>query len=142
MPTDSKVKQLNSFEIVVESLQEGEQTHPMQAMLAGAIAQLTHKMVKAKQIGNTLFFTILGDSSSGYLGSYNADTEERFVENTRGMLIYCQKKLKLKHLVVDADTNEEVRVFNLVMKNPPIKIHQDSGTSSDGRTQFVLTLGG
>jgi hypothetical protein len=143
MPTDSQQKKLNSFEIVVESLQEGEQTHPMQAMLAGAIAQLTHENVKPKQIGNTLFYTISGDGNSAYLSSYNADTKKRFIENAREMFVYCQKKLKLKRLVVDADTPEEVQVFNSIMQNLSIKnMHSVTMKNKDGRTQFVLTLGG
>jgi hypothetical protein len=142
MPTDSKVKQLNSFEIVVESLQQGEQKHPMQAMLAGAIAQLTHKLVKTKQIGNTLFYVINGDNKTGYFAVYNADVEERFINNTIEMFSYCQKKLKLKHLVVEADTPEEVKVFNLVIKQLPSKnIHHESEKTENGKTQFVLTLG-
>ena len=64
------------------------------------------------------------------------------VKNTIEMFSYCKKKLKLKHLVVEADTPEEVKVFNLVIKQLPSKnIYHESEKTEDGKTQFVLTLG-
>ena len=88
MPTDSKVKKLNSFEIVVHDLQENPQPHPFDVMLAAAISQLTHKGVKTKQINNTLFQLIMGDNKTAYLSLYNADTPKRLIENIREVAVY------------------------------------------------------
>ena len=143
MLVDSKQQKLDPSRIVMVWLRDNpDQPHPLPAMMAGILDELSQPNVQTKQFGNTLFEVIMGDGDQAFFKAFNADTGPNFVDNGKLFVVWARKVLQLKTLVTEFDDPSLERIFKIISMNPPMPdmgyqvMHMQSG-----KIRIVLNLG-
>ena len=143
MLVDSKQQKLDPSRIVMVWLRDNpDQPHPLPAMMAGILDELSQPNVQTKQFGNTLFEVIMGDGDQAFFKAFNADTGPNFVDNSKLFVVWARKVLQLKTLVTEFDDPSLERIFKIISMNPPMPdmgyqvMHMQSG-----KIRIVLNLG-
>ena len=143
MITDSHVKKLNTMEIVTTFLQSNPQPHPMQVMLPAIIAELSSPGAKIKQIGNTLFEIIPGKDGAAFFKAFNADTNPRFLENSKQFVVMARRVMGFKQLVTQFKDPSLERLFKIISLNPPMPgMGYKVQNLKSGEIRIILNLGG
>lgn len=143
MITDSHVKKLNTMEIVTTFLQSNPQPHPMQVMLPAIISELSSPGVKTKQIGNTLFEIHTGKDGVAFFKAFNADTNPRFLENSKQFVVMAKRVMGLNHLVTQFKDPSLERLFKIISLNPPMPgMGYKVQNLENGDIRIILNLGG
>lgn len=143
MFVDSKQEKLNASQIVMVWLKNNpNQPHPLPAMMAGILRELSDPKVKTKQFGNTLFEVIMGDGDQAFFKAFNADTGENFVDNSKLFTVWARKVLNLKVLVTEFEDEALEKLFKIISMNPPMPGMGYQVMKTDtGKTRIVLNLG-
>ena len=143
MITDSHVKKLNTMEIVTTFLQSNPQPHPMQVMLPAIISELSSPGVKTKQIGNTLFEIMPGKDGVAFFKAFNADTNPRFLENSKQFVVMARRVMGFKQLVTQFKDPSLERLFKIISLNPPMPgMGYKVQNLKSGEIRIILNLGG
>lgn len=143
MFVDSKQEKLNASQIIMVWLKNNpNQPHPLPAMMAGILQELSDPKVKTKQFGNTLFEVIMGDGDQAFFKAFNADTGENFVDNSKLFTVWARKVLNLKVLVTEFEDEALEKLFKIISMNPPMPGMGYQVMKTDtGKTRIVLNLG-
>ena len=143
MITDSHVKKLNTMEIVTTFLQSNPQPHPMQVMLPAIIAELSSPGAKTKQIGNTLFEIHPGKDGVAFFKAFNADTNPRFLENSKQFVVMARRVMGFKQLVTQFKDPSLERLFKIISLNPPMPgMGYKVQNLKSGEIRIIVNLGG
>lgn len=98
---DSKQRELNTFEIVHTAIEDaGDTSTPMQAQLAGIMAELSHKGSEVKQFGNTLFVAHPAPDRKALVRAFNADTATNFVQNMQDFGTFAYQDLGIDTIFI------------------------------------------
>lgn len=142
MITDSQVKKLNTMQIVTTFLETNPQPHPMQVMLPAIISELSSPGVKTKQIGNTLFEIMPGKDGVAFFKAFNADTNPRFLENSKQFVVMARRVMGLNHLVTQFKDPSLERLFKIISLNPPMPgMGYKVQNLENGDIRIILNLG-
>lgn len=143
MFVDSKQEKLNASQIVMVWLRNNpKQPHPLPAMMAGILQELSDPKVKTKQFGNTLFEVIMGDGDQAFFKAFNADTGENFVDNSKLFTVWARKVLNLKVLVTEFEDEALEKLFKIISMNPPMPgMGYQVMKTNTGKTRILLNLG-
>ena len=143
MFVDSKQEKLNASQIVMVWLKSNpNQPHPLPAMMAGILQELSDPKVKTKQFGNTLFEVIMGDGDQAFFKAFNADTGENFVDNSKLFTVWARKVLNLRTLVTEFEDEALEKLFKVISMNPPMPgMGYQVMKTNTGKTRIVLNLG-
>lgn len=143
MFVDSKKEELNPSQIVMVWLRNNpNQPHPLPAMMAGILDELSQPNVKTKQFGNTLFELITGDDDKAFFKAFNADTGENFVENSKLFCVWAKKMVGLNTLVTEFDDPSIEKLFKIISMQPPMPgMGYQVMKTNTGKTRIVLNLG-
>jgi hypothetical protein len=139
---DSSKQKLNIGQIIPIYLKNTEQPKSPEVMLPAIISELSQPNVKTKQIGNTVFETIMGDGDQAFFKAFNADTGPKFVDNSKQYVVYASRILKLKILVTEFNDPALVQLFKIISMNPPMpKMGYKVYKTQNGGFRVVLNLG-
>lgn len=143
MFVDSKQEKLNASQIIMVWLKNNpNQPHPLPAMMAGILQELSDPKVKTKQFGNTLFEVIMGDGDQAFFKAFNADTGENFVDNSKLFTVWARKVLNLKVLVTEFEDEALEKLFKIISMNPPMPgMGYQVMKTNTGKTRILLNLG-
>lgn len=142
MVVNSKQQKLNVSQIIMLWLKDNPQPQPDKVILPAIIAELSHANVQTKQIGNTVFETIIGQNQNAFVKAFNADTGANFVDNTKMFLVYAKRVLGLKDLVTqfsDPVIEQLIKIISMNFPMPGMKYKIQRLKS--GETRIILNLG-
>jgi hypothetical protein len=117
---DSKKEKLNSFEIVHAAIEDaGDTETPLQAQLAGIMAELTMPTAKVQQFGNTLFVAHVASKSEALVRAFNADTATNFIANMRDFCDYVYKDLGVDTIYIPGmEDSQLARLIHVLFSRP------------------------
>ena len=139
---DSKKKTLNSAQIVVIALKNTKSEYPLEVALPAILTEMSQPNSEVKQIGNTLFSVLKGESGQGFFKALNADTAANYVANSKEFCVWAHDELGLRILVTEFVGHEIAQLFKAISRNPPLPdmgyqtFHMESGA-----TRIALKLG-
>lgn len=140
---DSRKQKLNSGQIITLWIQNNpDQKYAPAVLMAGILKELSSPGVQTKQIGNTLFELMTGESGQGFFKAFNADIGQNFVENSKMFVVWAKNSMGIKLLVTEFTDPSIERLFKIISMNPPMPgmgyqvMHMQSGA-----TRIALNLG-
>ena len=115
--------------------------YDLRELLLRTVMEMSLPQVTHKQIGNTLFMAIDGGSGLVYVRTFNADTEDNFLENYKKFadMLYL---MNFDVLASDFDNEDFSRVFDYIVANASREdIGYEMDEMSDGSYQVLMSLG-
>jgi hypothetical protein len=129
MLVDSKQKELQPQEIILEATTQTKSEYTPDQVLASVMVEVREPGVVLMQEGNTLYISHKCKDRVAYARALNADIAQNYVENT---IIYCKAMYLAGYdaLVVDFNDKTILNLFNAMVSN---KNRQKINPDKDGK---------
>lgn len=131
------------MEIVNIALQNTKSEYPPQVALPAIITELSQPDSVVQQFGNTLFVIHKTQDGKGMFKALNADTAQKFLQNTVQFLQWAKQSQGMQTMVTDFNDPNILRMIKMIAANPPMPgMGFKAFNLQNGGNRVAVNLGG